>query len=174
MALNWVLEQGYCTSLLAMFTHSKLAVLVLTSTFAAYAAAQGATLTGTVRDSSGDTLTAVVVTGRADNLVGSADTATEGKVGNAELVRRPILRPGEVLETVPGMIVTQHAGGGKANQYFLRGFNLDHGSDFATSVDGIPINLGTHAHGQGYTDSNWLIPELVRSVVVAVMLVRMP
>jgi TonB dependent receptor/TonB-dependent Receptor Plug Domain len=85
-------------------------------------------------------------------------------VGNAELARRPILRPGEVLEAVPGVIVTQHAGGGKANQYFLRGFNLDHGTDFATSVDGVPINLGSHAHGQGYTDTNWLIPELIRGV----------
>lgn len=111
-----------------------------------------------------DELGAVVVTGRAENLAGVADSATQGTVGNAELVRRPILRPGEVLETVPGVIVTQHAGGGKANQYFLRGFNLDHGTDFATSVDGVPINLGSHAHGQGYTDVNWLIPELVEGV----------
>jgi len=111
-----------------------------------------------------DELGAVVVTGRAENLAGVADSATQGTVGNAELVRRPILRPGEVLETVPGVIVTQHASGGKANQYFLRGFNLDHGGDFATSVDGIPINLGSHAHGQGYTDINWLIPELIQGV----------
>ena len=109
-------------------------------------------------------LGAVVVTGRAENLAGVADSASQGTVGNAELLRRPILRPGEVLETVPGVIVTQHAGGGKANQYFLRGFNLDHGTDFATSVDGVPINLGSHAHGQGYTDINWLIPELIRGV----------
>jgi hypothetical protein len=109
-------------------------------------------------------LGAVVVTGRAENLAGVADSATQGTVGNAELLRRPILRPGEVLETVPGVIVTQHAGGGKANQYFLRGFNLDHGTDFATSVDGVPINLGSHAHGQGYTDINWLIPELIQGV----------
>ena len=111
-----------------------------------------------------DELGAIVVTGRAENLAGIADSATQGTVGNAELARRPILRPGEVLEAVPGVIVTQHASGGKANQYFLRGFNLDHGGDFATSVDGIPINLGSHAHGQGYTDINWLIPELVEGV----------
>ena len=109
-------------------------------------------------------LGAVVVTGRAENLAGLADSASQGTVSNAELARRPILRPGEVLETVPGVIVTQHAGGGKANQYFLRGFNLDHGTDFATSVDGVPINLGSHAHGQGYTDINWLIPELIQGV----------
>ena len=75
-----------------------------------------------------------------------------------------MLRPGEVLEVVPGLIVTQHSGDGKANQYFLRGFNLDHGTDFATRVDGIPVNMPTHAHGQGYADINFLIPELVDKV----------
>ena len=65
---------------------------------------------------------------------------------------------------MPGLIVTQHAGDGKANQYFLRGFNLDHGTDFATSVDGIPVNMPTHAHGQGYTDLNFLLPELVQRI----------
>jgi len=102
--------------------------------------------------------------GRHQNLVGTAESASQGTVGQEELSRRPILRPGEVLETVPGVIITQHAGAGKANQYFLRGHNLDHGSDFATTVDGVPVNLGTHAHGQGYTDINWLIPELIEGV----------
>mgnify|MGYP000336118066 CR=1 FL=1 len=69
-----------------------------------------------------------------------------------------------VLETVPGLIVTQHTGDGKANQYFLRGFNLDHGTDFATFALGMPVNLPTHAHGQGYTDVNFLIPELISGV----------
>src|SRR5262249_59902259 len=69
-----------------------------------------------------------------------------------------------VLETGPGVIVTQHSGEGKANQYFLRGFNLDHGTDFATTVVGIPVNMPTHAHGQGYSDLNFLIPELVTGV----------
>lgn len=99
-----------------------------------------------------------------DNSVGSADAASEGKV-NASLIRnRPSLRTGEILEFVPGMIVTQHSGSGKANQYFLRGFNLDHGTDFATYVDDIPVNMRTHAHGQGYTDLNFLIPELVSHI----------
>ena len=71
------------------------------------------------------------------------------------------MREGELLETVPGMIVTQHSGDGKANQYFVRGFNLDHGTDFQTSLDGMPVNMPSHAHGQGYTDLNFLIPELV-------------
>jgi outer membrane cobalamin receptor len=103
----------------------------------------------------------LVSTGRSDSLIGVADSATEGTVSQEELATRPIARPGEVLETVPGMIITQHAGGGKANQYYLRGFNLDHGTDFAFYMDGVPINLVSHAHGQGYTDLNWLIPEIV-------------
>ncbi len=104
----------------------------------------------------------VVVEGRPESLVGAADTASEGTVGAQELQARPLQRPGEVLEAVPGVIVTQHSGAGKANQYFLRGFNLDHGTDFATSVDGVLVNLPTHAHGQGYTDLNFVIPELVQ------------
>ena len=95
---------------------------------------------------------------------GLANTATQGVVTKEQLKTRPLLRPAEVLETVPGVIVTQHSGDGKANQYFLRGFNLDHGTDFATSVDGIPINMVTHAHGQGYTDLNFLIPELIENL----------
>ena len=106
----------------------------------------------------------IVVTGRADSLIGIAGSAAEGTVGQEQLAQRPILRPGEVLESIPGVIVTQHAGGGKANQFFLRGFNLDHGTDFATTVGGLPINLPSHAHGQGYTDLNFLIPELIERV----------
>jgi hypothetical protein len=110
------------------------------------------------------TLSPIIVIGREDSLIGIAGSASEGTVGQDEITERPILRPGEVMETIPGMIVTQHAGGGKANQYFLRGFNLDHGTDFATDFNGVPINLPTHAHGEGYTDLNFLIPELVQRV----------
>lgn len=109
-------------------------------------------------------LPAVVVTGRQDSLLGVADSATIGVTGALQLAERPILRAGEVLETVPGLIITQHAGGGKANQYFLRGFNLDHGTDFATFLDGVPLNMPSHAHGQGYADMNVVIPELVERV----------
>lgn len=109
-------------------------------------------------------LPAVVVTGRRDSLLGVADSATIGVTGALQLSERPILRAGEVLETVPGLIITQHAGGGKANQYFLRGFNLDHGTDFATFLDGVPLNMPSHAHGQGYADMNVVIPELVERV----------
>ncbi len=108
------------------------------------------------------TLDPVVVSG--DGLVGAADASSEGTVTQQQIATRPWLRPAEVLETVPGLIVTQHTGDGKANQYFLRGFNLDHGTDFATFVLGMPVNLPTHAHGQGYTDVNFVIPELVSGV----------
>lgn len=97
-------------------------------------------------------------------LLGLADSAAQGTVTQAQLEHRPLLRPAEVLETIPSLIVTQHSGDGKANQYFLRGFNLDHGTDFATTVDGVPVNMPTHAHGQGYSDLNFLIPELVNFV----------
>ena len=108
-----------------------------------------------------ETLPAIEVRSEIHALIGVADSASDGKVTEKQLAHRPFLRPGEVLETVPGLIVTQHSGDGKANQYFLRGFNLDHGSDFATYVNGMPINMVSHAHGQGYTDLNFLIPELI-------------
>src|ERR671913_326636 len=82
----------------------------------------------------------------------------------AQLAVRPVNRATEVLETVPGMIISQHSGEGKANQYYLRGFNLDHGFDFSQTIAGIPVNMPTHAHAQGYADSNFLIPELVSGV----------
>ncbi|MDQ3582504.1 MAG: TonB-dependent receptor plug domain-containing protein [Pseudomonadota bacterium] len=106
----------------------------------------------------------IEVTERYDSLIGIGDSATEGTVGPEQIESRPLLRPGEVLETVPGVIVTQHSGAGKANQFFLRGFNLDHGTDFATSVAGIPVNFPTHAHGQGYTDLNFVIPEIIGGI----------
>ncbi len=106
----------------------------------------------------------VVVYGRADSLLGIAEAASQGTVGKEELELRTLSRPGEVLETIPGVIVTQHSGAGKANQFFLRGFNLDHGTDFATSINGVPVNLPSHAHGQGYTDLNIMIPELIGRV----------
>ena len=104
------------------------------------------------------------VQGRADDLVGIAASATQGTVGQSELMDRPILRSGEVLEAVPGVIITQHAGGGKANQYFVRGFNLDHGTDIAIFLDDMPLNLPSHAHGEGYSDMNTVIPEFVQGV----------
>lgn len=106
-------------------------------------------------------LPTVTITGNYNNTVGTSDAASEGVVTSKLLESRPVLRPAEVLEFVPGVIVSQHSGDGKANQYYLRGFNLDHGTDFATTVDGMPVNMPTHAHGQGYSDLNWLIPELI-------------
>jgi len=106
----------------------------------------------------------IEVTGHYDNGVGTSDAASQGYITPRQIEAKPLLRPGEVLELVPGVIATQHSGDGKANQYFLRGFNLDHGTDFFTSVAGMPVNLPTHAHGQGYSDLNFLIPELVARV----------
>ncbi len=103
----------------------------------------------------------IEVVGHYLNEVGTSDSASAGTYTRELIEDRPLLRPGEVLELVPGLIVTQHSGAGKANQFFLRGFNLDHGTDFATYVEGVPVNLPTHAHGQGYMDLNWLIPELI-------------
>lgn len=110
------------------------------------------------------TLVPLVVEGRGDDLTGRAVSASEGFVGYRDFRLRPLLREGELLETVPGLIMTQHSGDGKSNQMFVRGFNLDHGTDFATTVEGIPVNIPTHAHGQGYTDLNFIIPELVDHV----------
>ena len=108
--------------------------------------------------------TTVNVQGREDDLTGIAESATQGTVG-ANGTRGSSDSPfGRSLETVPGVIITQHAGGGKANQYFLRGFNLDHGTDFAVFLDDMPLNLPSHAHGEGYADMNIVIPELVQRV----------
>ncbi len=109
-------------------------------------------------------LDAIVVVAERLQLLGSAATASEGVVADQELQLAPDYRPGQLLETVPGLIVTQHSGEGKANQFLLRGYNLDHGTDLDTTVDGMPVNEPTHAHGQGYTDLNFLIPELADEI----------
>jgi hypothetical protein len=106
----------------------------------------------------------IVVYGRAEEQLGVATAGSEGRVGRADLELRPLARIGEVLETVPGLIATQHSGPGKANQLFLRGFNLDHGTDFTASWDGVPVNFRSHGHGQGYLDLNFVIPELIESL----------
>ena len=113
------------------------------------------------QDTSVTELPLVIVKSHYDNAVGTSDAASQGVIRGEILEDIPMLRPGEALETVPGLVVTQHSGDGKANQYFLRGYNLDHGTDFATSIDGVPANMPTNAHGQGYCDVNFMIPELV-------------
>ena len=106
----------------------------------------------------------MVVYGRARQQLGAATSASEGRVAGADLELRPRGRVGELLEVVPGLIATEHSRQGKSNQLFLRGFNLDHGTDFAAHLDGVPLNFRTHGHGQGYLDLNFLIPEIVESV----------
>ena len=102
----------------------------------------------------------VVVIGNATNLVGVADSANVGTVTQKQLEARTVYRPGELLEATPGLVVSQHSGEGKANQFYLRGFNLDHGTDLRTTVDGMLVNQRSHSHGQGWTDLNFVIPEL--------------
>jgi outer membrane receptor protein involved in Fe transport len=106
----------------------------------------------------------VEITGHYINSISSSDAASAGTITPRLIEDRPLQRPGNLLEYVPGMVVTQHSGPGKATQYFLRGFNLDHGTDFAIWVAGMPVNLRTHGHGQGYTDLNFIIPELISRV----------
>ena len=106
----------------------------------------------------------IIVFGRNTDLVGSAEAASEGSVGGADLLVRPLFKTAELLESMPGMVAVQHSGSGKANQYFLRGFNLDHGTDYSVLVDGMPMNLRSHGHGQGYLDVNGLIPETVERI----------
>src|SRR5208282_354569 len=149
---------------------ARLVAMILAFLVGSSAFAQQTTNTPVAASAPGSTnanptmLPTVVVEGRQDSLLGIADSAGQGTTGAAQLADRPILRSGEIMETVPGVIITQHAGGGKANQYFLRGFNLDHGTDFATYLDGMPLNLPSHAHGEGYSDMNTVIPELVERV----------
>jgi hypothetical protein len=123
-----------------------------------------------------ETSASIVVTGKktfrnladldtpVNGMIGVADAASAGVITAQQIEARPEQRPGDVLETIPGVVISQHSGEGKANQYYLRGFNLDHGTDFATTVAGVPVNMPTHAHGQGYSDINFLIPELISGV----------
>jgi outer membrane receptor protein involved in Fe transport len=141
-----------------MVSHSRVAALAACACIGAHA--QPSTVPAAPEGST----QSITVTGHYDNAVGTSDAASQGVINRELLKSRPALRPGEVLEFVPGLIVTQHSGDGKANQYFLRGFNLDHGTDFATRINGMPVNMPTHGHGQGYTDLNFLLPELVQRI----------
>jgi outer membrane receptor protein involved in Fe transport len=109
-------------------------------------------------------LSEVVVTASRADLLGQAVTASQGSVTQEELQLRPAYRVGQLLETMPGLVVTVHSGEGKAYQYLLRGFNLDHGTDIANFIDDMPINRPTNAHGQGYSDLNFVIPEVLAGV----------
>lgn len=159
----WTTLVGCSVSLLALTVHA--APESVGSTPAESVSTENAAEATTVmRDKVSGRLEEVNVSGRRLSLLGEAVSASEGIVGAKDIAVRPLLRTGEVLELVPGMVVTQHSGSGKANQYFLRGTNLDHGTDFSTFVDGMPVNMRSHGHGQGYTDLNFLIPELVNSI----------
>ncbi|WP_082337175.1 TonB-dependent receptor [Porphyrobacter sp. AAP60] len=132
-------------------------------TFASAAAAQTAPEPEPADKQSGEPQQ-IIVYGRGLEEIGIARSGSQGTVGYADFDAIPISRVGELLENVPGLIATQHSGSGKANQFFLRGFNLDHGTDFAGFVDSVPINMRSHGHGQGYLDFNFLIPETVERI----------
>ena len=130
-----------------------LSALLLTAQAAAEASA-----------TSGDTIEEVTVTASRLNLLGTATTASQGSVTEQELDLRPAYRVGQLLESVPGLVVTVHSGEGKANQYLARGFNLDHGTDIANFVDDMPVNRPTNTHGQGYSDLNFIMPEMANGL----------
>ena len=135
-----------------MLTQTRVALAVTAALSAPLALAQAQT---------DNTLAPVLIQGSRSSLLESAETANTGVVTRQQLEARTVYRPGEVLEATPGLVVSQHSGEGKANQFYLRGFNLDHGTDLRTTIDGMPVNQRSHGHGQGWTDLNFLIPELV-------------
>lgn len=133
-----------------------------------YSFATAATAQSTTESEAADRESAepqqIIVYGRGLEEIGISRSASQGTVGYADFDAIPISRIGELVENIPGLIATQHSGSGKANQFFLRGFNLDHGTDFAGFVDGVPINMRSHGHGQGYLDFNFLIPEAIERI----------
>jgi len=106
----------------------------------------------------------IVVTASRQDLLGKGTTASQGSISRDEIALRPIYRPGQLFESIPGLVVTTHSGEGKAQQNLIRGFNLDHGTDFANFVDDMPVNRPTNTHGQGYSDTNFLIPQIVAGI----------
>ena len=136
--------------------HASFQLQCLTAAYLAAAACLPTTLWAQATTS----LPAVVVQGSRNSMLGEAGTANEGVITQQQLDARTVYRPGELFEAVPGLVVSQHSGEGKANQFYLRGFNLDHGTDLRTTVDGMLVNARSHSHGQGWTDVNFMIPEL--------------
>jgi hypothetical protein len=136
------------------------AMLIFRPTPFALAAALCALLAPASSQADDTLMQRVLIDGSRASQLGIADAAGDGSVTQQQLAARTTYRPGELLEATPGLIVSQHSGEGKANQFYLRGFNLDHGTDLRTSVDGMPVNQRSHAHGHGWTDLNFLIPEL--------------
>jgi TonB family protein len=128
-----------------------------TSTAAPVAATTGAP----VAEQHGTDQSTLVI---AERAVPPANAASDSNTSHAELMLRPRFKTENVLEAVPGLFSVQHAGGGKAQQYFLRGFDADHGTDIAFSIDGAPINMVSHGHGQGFSDLHFIIPETIESL----------
>ncbi len=145
-------------------TRGAIASTLLMGVACSQARAESALTTDMDASATFGSLSEITVSAQRIDLIGKASTASEGVVADQEIQLLPAYRPGQLLETVPGLIVTLHSGEGKANQFLLRGYNLDHGTDLATYVDDMPVNQPTHAHGQGYTDLNFMIPELANGI----------
>ena len=139
-------------------------IISLELTPAAQGQDTGGAAGGTAGDPTSITLPELSVSAQSDGAFFAPDTASQGVVTGKQIEEQPRSRVGEVLELVPGLIATQHSGEGKANQYFLRGFNLDHGTDIDITLEDMPVNMRTHGHGQGYADLNFMIPELISTL----------
>ncbi len=165
-SFNLSMDQQHDLSPIAFLKLQKKQAIYSTRRFAKFIVLilMGITLSTPANTAGIPTLNEVEVRANAKDLIGVANTAAEGTVLKKQLEQRTVYRPGELLEAVPGLIVTQHSGEGKANQYFARGFNLDHGTDLRISVDGMLVNQRSHGHGQGWADTNFLIPELARGL----------
>jgi CarboxypepD_reg-like domain/TonB-dependent Receptor Plug Domain len=100
----------------------------------------------------------------AEVKVNGKKSSSLNTIGAIDIMLRPVNTSQDVLRIVPGLFIAQHAGGGKAEQIFLRGYDIDHGTDINITVDGMPVNMVSHAHGQGYADLHFLIPETVEKV----------
>ena len=99
-----------------------------------------------------------------DIKLSSFNSTKFNTISKIDLALKPVNNTQELMQTMPGLFIAQHAGGGKAEQIFLRGFDVDHGTDVQVSVDGMPVNMVSHAHGQGYADAHFIIPETINNI----------
>jgi hypothetical protein len=125
-----------------------------------------ATYTQSVNTNTNQTFNIVLIESQIDLSEISVTAQSQNTITGIDKILRPVNNAQELLQLVPGLFVAQHAGGGKAEQIFVRGFDADHGTDFNITVDGLPVNMVSHAHGQGYADFHFVIPEAVSQLQV--------
>lgn len=149
---------------LAPYPPLRLRLLVLAGTCAMVLPSHAAAQTAPVGGKPAQDQRTIIVTASRSELLGKADTASQGSISQQEVALRPIYRAAQLFESIPGLVVTTHSGEGKAPYYLIRGYALDHGTDFANFIDDMPVNRGTNAHGQGYSDLGFLIPQTVAGI----------